>query len=145
MSVNGVTSFQLLAFVVLGVSFALTVVLTVRRRIAPRVGFSWGLLWIAAAIAIARPGLTVIVARFLGIDRGTDLVLYLAILGMFFGFFFVYLRLRRLDSDLTRVVRAVAIQSAIEARGPDARPEDSGADDHRDRDGTTQTSTPAPR
>lgn len=106
------TSFQWIAFVVLGLSFAATLTLTVRRRIAPRVGFAWGMLWIAAAIAIARPELTAIVARFLGIGRGTDLVLYVAILGMVFGFFAVYVRMRRIESDLTRVVRELAIRSA---------------------------------
>lgn len=106
------TTFQWIAFVVLAVPFAVTVALTVRRTIAPRVGFAWGLLWIAAAVLIARPELTAILARALGIGRGTDLVFYFAILGMVFGFFTVYVRLRRIESDLTKVVRELAIRSA---------------------------------
>ena len=106
------TSFQWIAFAILGVSFIVTLTLTVRRVIAPRVGFAWGLLWIAAAVAIARPELTATVARLLGIGRGTDLVLYFAILFMIFGFFAVYVRLRRVESDLTKVVRELAIRSA---------------------------------
>ena len=106
------TSFQLIAFVVLGISLAITVMLTVRRTIAPRVGLAWGLLWIAAAVAIANPDLTVIVARALGIGRGTDLVLYVAILAMVFGFFAVYVRMRRIESDLTKIVRELAIRDA---------------------------------
>lgn len=106
------TSFQGIAFVILGISFVLTLVLTVRRRIGPRVGFAWGLLWIAAAIAIARPELTATIAHALGIGRGTDLVLYFAILGMVFGFFTIYVRLRRIESDLTKIVRELAIRSA---------------------------------
>ena len=106
------TSFQWIAFVVLGISFVITLTLTVRRRIAPRVGFGWGLLWIAAAIAIARPSITAAIAHFLGIGRGADLVLYIAILAMVFGFFAVYVRLRRIESELTKVVRELAIRSA---------------------------------
>lgn len=106
------TSFQWIAFVILAVPFAITVMLTVRRTIAPRVGFAWGLLWVGAVILIARPGLTAILARALGIGRGTDLVFYFAILGMVFGFFTVYVRLRRIESDMTRVVRELAIRSA---------------------------------
>ena len=106
------TSFQWIAFAVLGVSFAVTLTLTVRRVITPRIGFAWGLLWIAAAVAIAKPELTATVARLLGIGRGTDLVLYVAILFMIFGFFAVYVRLRRVESDLTKVVRELAIRSA---------------------------------
>lgn len=106
------TSFQLIAFVILGISFVITLTLTVRRVIAPRVGFAWGMLWIAAAVAIARPELTATIARALGIGRGTDLVLYVAILAMVFGFFAVYVRLRRIESDLTKIVRELAIRGA---------------------------------
>ena len=109
------TSFQWIAFAVLGVSFAITLVLTVRRTIAPKIGFLWGMLWIAAAVAIARPELTADVARALGIGRGTDLVLYFAILGMVFGFFAMYVRMRRIESDLTKIVRELAIRGASES------------------------------
>lgn len=108
------TSFQWIAFVVLGISFVITLALTVRRRIAPRVGFAWGMLWIAAAVAIARPELTATVAKALGIGRGADLVLYIAILAMVFGFFAVYVRMRRIESDLTKIVRELAIRNAEE-------------------------------
>ena len=108
------TSFQWIAFAVLGVSFVITLMLTVRRRIAPRVGFAWGMLWIAAAVAIARPELTATIARALGIGRGTDLVLYVAILAMVFGFVAVYVRMRRIESDLTKIVRELAIRNADE-------------------------------
>lgn len=114
------TSFQWIAFAVLGISFAVTLVLTVRRTIAPRVGFAWGLLWIAAAVAIARPEITGEIARALGIGRGTDLVLYFAILGMVFGFFAVYVRLRRIESDMTRIVRELAIRGASEGDAGEA-------------------------
>lgn len=110
------TSFQWIAFVVLGISFVSTLTLTVRRRIAPRVGFAWGLLWIAAAVAIARPELTATIASALGIGRGTDLVLYVAILAMVFGFFAVYVRLRRIESDLTKIVRELAMKNADDDR-----------------------------
>jgi len=106
------TSFQWIAFAVLGISFAITLTLTVRRTLSPRVGLAWGLLWIAAAVAIARPELTGEVARVLGIGRGTDLVLYFAILAMVFGFFAVYVRMRRIERDLTIIVRELAIRSA---------------------------------
>lgn len=108
------TSFQWIAFVVLGISFVITLMLTVRRRVAPRVGFAWGMLWIAATIAIARPELTATIARALGIGRGADLVLYIAILAMVFGFFAVYVRMRRIESDLTKIVRELAIRNAEE-------------------------------
>lgn len=118
---KSLTSFQWIAFVILSISFSVTLVLTLRRRIGPRVGFAWGLLWLGAAFAVARPEITSDIAHVLGIARGTDLVLYFAILGMLFGFFTFYVRLRRMESDLTRIVRELAIRSAQEPPADDAQ------------------------
>ena len=99
----------------LGLAFlALLVGLTLRRIGRQRAGWranaGWLLLWGAAGVAIARPGVTLGVAAFLGIGRGADLVFYCAILGMFAGFFAVHRRLRRIELDLTQLVRHLAIQ-----------------------------------
>jgi small membrane protein len=117
--VDALTTFQWIAFVLLAVPFLATVTLTVRRTIGPRVGFAWGLLWIAAAVLIARPELTAIVARALGIGRGTDLVFYVAILAMGFGFFTTYVRLRRIEGNMTKLVRELALRSAEVPRSSD--------------------------
>jgi hypothetical protein len=113
-------------FQILGISlssaFSLFVVLAIaRKRLRPLPGLGWLLLWVAAAIAIANPELTVVLAQSLGIQRGADLIFYLAILGMFAGFFLVYVRLRRLDEGMTTLVRRLAI---AEARTPE--PTESG-------------------
>lgn len=105
------------AFQVLGLAFcgffALGVLVsTLRHRLGARIGMAWLLLWVSAGVAIARPELTVRVARALGIARGADLVFYLAILAMFVGFFAVYAKFRRLEGDLTALVRQLALREA---------------------------------
>ena len=81
-----------------------------RHRLAGRAGVAWLLLWIAAAFAVAFPESLAVIARTIGIGRGADLVLYLSILFMFAGFFLVYLRFRKLDEQLTQIVRHLAIR-----------------------------------
>jgi len=115
-------------FQILGISlcsgFSLLVVLAiVRKRLRPLPGLGWLLLWVAAAIAIAKPELTVVAAHALGIQRGADLIFYLAILGMFAGFFLVYARMRRLDEGMTMLVRRLAI---AEARDPASAESETG-------------------
>jgi small membrane protein len=105
------TTFQISAFILLAFALTATIVLRFRRRASFRVAFAWSLLWIGAAVAIAKPQITVRVAHLLGIARGADLVFYLAILGMFIGFFAVYVRFRRIESDMTRIVRELALRS----------------------------------
>jgi small membrane protein len=105
------TMFQIAALVFLALAFAATVVLRLRRKTSFLLTVTWSLLWIGAAVAIARPQITVRVAHVLGIARGADLVFYLAILGMFVGFFGVYVRLRRLESEITQIVRELALRA----------------------------------
>jgi hypothetical protein len=108
------TTFQVSAFIFLGLALTATISLWSRRRASSRVAVAWSLLWIGAAVAIARPEITVRVAHILGIARGADLVFYLAILGMFLGFFAVYVRFRRMESEMTRIVRELALRSPKE-------------------------------
>jgi len=121
------TVFQIAAFLLLGLALAATVTMAVRNRIAGRVAFAWSLLWIAAIVAIARPQLTVTVANALGIARGADLVFYLAILGMLVGFFAVFVRMRRFETEMTRVVRELALR-APGGTAEGKRNEDAGRD-----------------
>lgn len=114
------TLFQLLG--IAGALLAIVVVVAAirRHRLAPGPGALWVLLWTAAGVLIARPEWTAILAGFLGIARGADLVFYLAILGAMVGFLAVYIRLRRLESQLTLVVRELAlVRAQMESDGED--------------------------
>ena len=106
------TTFQLLTLPFLVAAILFTGAATARRRITPGTGAFWILLWLAAAISIADPGILVVLAKFLGIGRGADLVLYVSILVTFVGFFLMYLRYRRLSDQLTEIVRHLAIRDA---------------------------------
>jgi hypothetical protein len=112
------TTFQWLAIPLLLLFFVASAAATVRRRMRLRAGLFWSLLWLSAAIAIRWPDVTVRMARFLGIGRGADLVLYLAVVGMSIGFFLVFLRLRRIEENLTKVVRTIALESPAEPPAP---------------------------
>ncbi len=104
------TTFQLVTLPLLAILVVATAIQTGRRRLAARYGIAWTALWIAAAVSIADPILLVRIAHFLGIGRGADLVLYLSILFTFVAFFITYLRFRRVDEQLTKIVRHLAIR-----------------------------------
>lgn len=72
--------------------------------------------WAGAFVAIADPNLTVTVANFVGINRGTDLVLYAFVLAFLGVSFYFYSRSLRLERQVTDLVRHLAIAEA--RRGP---------------------------
>lgn len=75
---------------------------------------------VAAAFSLFFPQVLTWVANFVGIGRGTDLLLYVLVL-VFLGFAATtYRRFRHLESDVTELSRRIALLHAEDAPGPDA-------------------------
>ncbi len=72
-------------------------------------------LWILAIACVYQPDLTSMAARWVGIDRGADLVAY----GFHFAFLaaalFFYSRYLQMRTTLTEVVRDLAIREATQS------------------------------
>lgn len=67
---------------------------------------------IAAVYAILRPDDTTVLANWLGVDRGTDLLFYALVIAFVFTTMSTYLRFKELELRYAQLVRAVALQSA---------------------------------
>jgi hypothetical protein len=111
------TTFQLITLPIVVAMIVATAVAVARRALSLRYGVLFILVWLGAAIGIADPDVLSKVATFLGIGRGVDLVLYLSILAFFIAFFLVYLRFRRLDEQMTEIVRHLAIREGERKAG----------------------------
>ena len=75
-------AFQLLGIALLLLAVVVTVAAARRGHLSRGAATAWTALWLAAAVAIAVPNSTMVVAHALGIQRGADLVFYCAILAM---------------------------------------------------------------
>ena len=67
---------------------------------------------IAAVYAILRPDDTTVVANWLGVDRGADLLSYALIIAFVFTTLSTYLRFKELELRYAQLARAVALQNA---------------------------------
>lgn len=68
---------------------------------------------IAALWAIIRPDDVTVVANWLGVDRGTDLLLYALVVAFMFTTMSTWIRFREQELRYARLARAVAIQNAV--------------------------------
>lgn len=75
---------------------------------APRAIF-WLLLWVAVIGAALWPKTTDLIAKYVGVGRGADLLVYLSILVIFFLMFRIIIRLEKIDREITKIVRKVAL------------------------------------
>lgn len=66
---------------------------------------------VAAVYAILRPDDTTVLANWLGVARGADLLLYALAIAFLFTTLSTYLRFKELEVRYARLARAVALQN----------------------------------
>jgi hypothetical protein len=119
------TPFQIFLVVVLA-SGMVAVVICLSKGLIGRLAATCAAAVCAAGIAFAiEPNWTTSIAHRLGISRGTDLLLYLLVLTVLYGFLLIYLKLRRVRRELTLLVREIAIREAERKSPAPQQPPDS--------------------
>ena len=71
---------------------------------------SWVIFWLLAMAIVAQPDLTSKVAKLFGVGRGADVVVYLALVGLFFLVFRLMIKIEKLNREITKVVREKALK-----------------------------------
>lgn len=72
----------------------------------------WTIVWGAAVVLIFTPGKTDFIARSLGVQRGSDAIFAFATVVLFYMVYRVYAKVDKLEKDLTKLVRNIAIRSS---------------------------------
>ena len=80
-----------------------------KEDITGREFFIWLIFWLLVAAATLVPQKTDIIAQWLGVERGADLLVYLSIIVLFFVVFRIVVKLEKIDRDITKVVRKTAL------------------------------------
>ncbi len=80
-----------------------------RNDITLRELIIWSVFWLLVAVVALVPKATDVVARFVGVERGADLLVYLSIMVLFFAVFKIIVKLEKIDRDVTVVVRKMAL------------------------------------
>lgn len=74
-----------------------------------RVALVSAIIWLVGGLCVLMPGLTMRAAALLGIGRGADLILYVFVLFFIMSFFYLYGKFKNIESDLTAIVRHLAL------------------------------------
>ena len=86
----------------------------------------WFLLWLAVAFLVIVPETASYLAQLVGVGRGSDLVVYLALLLAFYLLFKIFVRLEHTERDLTAIVRELALRGG---ENKESSQQTAGADD----------------
>lgn len=106
----------LIAAVALAIYF-----LTHRRKAQAKafVKIGFVIFLIATVWAVLRPDDLTVIANAIGVDRGTDLMLYALVVAFMFTTLSTWIRFREQELRYARLARAVALQSPV---APDDQP-----------------------
>ena len=69
----------------------------------------WIIFWTIASVVVAKPDYTFYFARMVGVGRGADLVVYISLATAFFIIFRMMVRQEKLNRDLTKLTRKIAL------------------------------------
>ncbi|MCR4279928.1 MAG: DUF2304 domain-containing protein [Candidatus Komeilibacteria bacterium] len=92
----------------------LSIVSLITRRQRGQIGnagfIGWGLLWILIGVAFWLPDTTSFLANMVGIGRGVDLAVYIAIVVLFYLLFRLSLQIKQQQTQITLLARKIALQ-----------------------------------
>lgn len=80
------------------------------KELTRREFIEWFLLWLAVGFLVIVPDSASYLANLVGVGRGSDLVIYLALLLAFYLLFRIFVRLERQERELTKIVRELALK-----------------------------------
>ncbi|MFA5062109.1 MAG: DUF2304 domain-containing protein [Patescibacteria group bacterium] len=75
----------------------------------------WVLFWLAAGVVVLLPNSAAYLAKLVGIGRGADLVVYVALTLLFFVIFRLMIKIEQMNRNITKLTR----QNALEEKTKD--------------------------
>ncbi|MFA5358324.1 MAG: DUF2304 family protein [Patescibacteria group bacterium] len=87
-----------------------TVFRFVKKEIRGRELLAWLIFWLLVGAAVVLPQTTDVLANKLGVGRGADLLVYVSVLVLFYIVFRILVRQERIEREITRVVREIAVK-----------------------------------
>jgi len=105
----------MLAIQIIGILFALfafivTIIKFKEKKISIKEFIFWSILWFCIAVIAIVPWTTTIIANFIGIRRGIDVVIYLSIIVLFYLIFRIYVKIINVEREITKLVREEALK-----------------------------------
>lgn len=72
----------------------------------------WLIIWLAIITVAVLPGITIFLAKLLGVGRGIDVTIYFSIVIIFFILFKIITSLEKTKKEITEIIRYLALKNS---------------------------------
>ena len=73
----------------------------------------WTIVWLSAIMIVFIPGKTTALALLLGMKRGLDAMVFIAIIVLFYTVYRLYVKVNETEIEITKLVRQIALNSKV--------------------------------
>lgn len=87
-----------------------------KKDITGRELIIWLIFWSIVGLATLIPKQTDLIAQWVGVERGADLLVYVSIITLFFVAFSLIVKLEKIDRDITKLIRQKALDQASQEK-----------------------------
>lgn len=102
--------FQIIILIFILFALSRTVLQFRKSKLSLRSLIFWLIFWVAVGIVVILPDTTSRLAGLVGVTRGVDLVIYVAIVALFYLVFRILVKIESLEQDITSAVRQAALE-----------------------------------
>ena len=78
------------------------------RKITLKASLAWLIIWLSVLIVFWSPEIASRLAAFLGIGRGADLIVYIAIIVIIFLLYRIFVQIEKINRDISFIIRDIA-------------------------------------
>ena len=103
------TIFQILILIFVAFVIFKSVKRLTKKEISFWLFLFWVSIWVFVALVSVFPVIIEKAAEFVGIGRGVDLVVYTAVFALFYLMFKIYVRVNKVEKEISQIVRKIAI------------------------------------
>ena len=70
----------------------------------------WTLVWAFTIIIVFIPGKATVFAQLLGVGRGFDAMVFIAIIALFYAIYRLYVKTNEMEQEMTKLVRQISLK-----------------------------------
>ncbi|KZX15740.1 DUF2304 domain-containing protein [Methanobrevibacter filiformis] len=106
--------YQILVIIVAIIAIAIAFRSFKNTRVSLTTFILWVILWLVLIVFTVLPESSAILANIFGIQRGLDVLIIFALIGAYYLIFRLFIKLEKIQQNLTELVRFIAIENEKE-------------------------------